>query len=57
MGVEVETITPPPNPEDKPVKGWCYSHSSEPAPKWRSRAHHLRALGKINENNHKKAQV
>ena len=24
MGVEVETITAPPNPEDKPVKGSCY---------------------------------
>ena len=56
MGVEVETITPPPNPEDKPVKGWRYSHSSEPAPKWRSRAP-LEGAGGINENNHKKAQV
>ena len=51
MGVEVETITPPPNPEDKPVKGWCYSqiHLQNGA-----REHHWMALGKINENNHKR---
>ena len=38
MGVEVETITPPPNPEDKPVKGWCYSQSLAPALKSRQNA-------------------
>ena len=35
MGVEVETITAPPNPEDKPVKGMCYSQVMNRADLWR----------------------